>query len=80
MVHESEQDRQAREARATLDTLSRGSGSVFDSAMQRGAGHFSASDAPQEDGVEVWGRRVGRALGLVFLVVLVINLATGWFF
>jgi hypothetical protein len=37
-----------------------------------------AGEAP--DAVEIWAKRIGRALGLVFLVVLAINLFTGWFF
>ncbi|MDB5649164.1 MAG: hypothetical protein JWL62_684 [Hyphomicrobiales bacterium] len=73
-------DREAREARATLAGLSRAPGSVFDSAMQRGADHFAARDAAPEDGIELWGRRIGRALGLIFLLVLAVNLVTGWFF
>lgn len=32
------------------------------------------------DPAEMWGRRVGRALGYGLLVVLIVNLFTGWFF
>ncbi|MDB5509172.1 MAG: hypothetical protein JWL93_1641 [Hyphomicrobiales bacterium] len=78
MSHDPDAD--AREARRSLDAMGRSSHGVFDSALHRGVDHFAGRDAPAEDRVEVWGRRLGRALGLVFLVVLVVNLATGWFF
>jgi len=32
------------------------------------------------DAVEIWARRIGRTLGFLFLVMLALNLATGWFF
>ena len=32
------------------------------------------------DKVEIWARRIGRTLGFIFLAVLALNLATGWFF
>lgn len=34
----------------------------------------------KNDPVEVWAKRVGRILGYGLLVVLVVNLFTGWFF
>ena len=39
-----------------------------------------AADADRADPIEVWGRRVGRGLGFVAVVLLVINLFTHWFF
>ena len=38
------------------------------------AAHFSAADAPAEDGVEVWGRRIGRGLALAAALALVVHL------
>ncbi|MDH7799450.1 MULTISPECIES: hypothetical protein [unclassified Beijerinckia] len=32
------------------------------------------------DRIEFWAKRTGRIIGLILLVVLTINLATGWFF
>ncbi|MBX9739387.1 MAG: hypothetical protein K2X62_04920 [Beijerinckiaceae bacterium] len=72
--------RRALDARRTLEEMSSASGGVFESALQRGADHFAGRDAPAEDRVEVWGRRIGRLLGLAFLILLLVNLATGWFF
>jgi hypothetical protein len=34
----------------------------------------------ERDPVEVWAKRVGRALGYGLLALLALNLATGWFF
>lgn len=36
--------------------------------------HFGGADADPDDRVEVWGRRIGRTLGLVFAVLLVVHL------
>lgn len=40
--------------------------------------NVSPSD-PDEDGAERWGRRIGRALGYVFALLLLLNLFTHWF-
>ena len=34
----------------------------------------------ESDPVEVWAKRVGRIVGYALLVVLIVNLFTGWFF
>lgn len=34
----------------------------------------------ENDPVEVWAKRVGRIVGYALLVVLIVNLFTGWFF
>lgn len=36
--------------------------------------HFSAADAAAEDGIEVWGRRIGRGLALVAAAALIVHL------
>lgn len=45
-------------------------------AGDRVGAHFSASDAGTEDGADVWGRRIGRALALVVAAYLVFDLVT----
>ena len=35
---------------------------------------------PSGDAAEIWGRRVGRVLGYALLLLLIVNLFTGWFF
>lgn len=36
--------------------------------------HFGGSDADPDDRVEVWGRRIGRGLGLLFALFLAVHL------
>ncbi|WP_244644024.1 hypothetical protein [Alsobacter metallidurans] len=51
---------------------------MLSSAMARAARHFGAADAPAEDRVEVWGKRIARALALLFVLYLLGDL-TGAF-
>lgn len=77
-----EDDARAREARRVLDrvdreteTLGRSSGAKIG---QRMADHFAGRDAEgagpngETDPVEVWGKRIGRALAVPFFVFLVV--------
>lgn len=78
-------DRQrAEQARRALERVEQDSTPLLGSAMRRAADHFSAQDAKGEglgeDRIEVWGRRIGRGLGAVFFLVLIVNLFTRWFF
>lgn len=72
------------EARKDLERVAEQGEIVGTSSMARAAsrarGHFAGADAAGEglehDPVEVWGRRVGRLLGLAFFLFLVWWLAT----
>lgn len=71
----NDQEREAREAleRVQRDTETLGSSAL--ARMGRRAGdHFGAKDAMDPNGetdpVELWGRRIGRALSLVGVVIL----------
>lgn len=79
-----EDARRAEQSREALSRLEQESTPLLGSAMRRAADHFVARDADRDgvanDWAEVWGRRIGRALGAVFFVVLLVNLFTGWFF
>jgi hypothetical protein len=44
------------------------------------AGPDPAAPDGDRDWPEVWGRWVGRLLGALFLILLIVNLLTGWFF
>ncbi len=78
---EQRDEQQRREALATLASL-RDSDTFASSTLARTArratDHFSARDAVTEDGsvdrIELWGRRIGRALSLVGLIALAIYL------
>jgi hypothetical protein len=67
-----------REALDALDKLKRDraplAGSGLAEAARRAARHFAAADAVGPDGtrdpIELWGRRIGRALSLLALIAL----------
>ena len=44
------------------------------SSMQRAADHLSGADAPENDPVEKWGRRIGRTLGVIVAIYLAFQL------
>lgn len=60
-----------REAREALDRVKRESEAVGSSALARAVQHFGGKDAPPDDAIEIWGRRIGRGLSLVFALYLV---------
>jgi len=60
----------AAEAKAALERAKRDSESLLGSSMGRAAEHFSGADAPEGDRIELWGRRIGRFLSLISVVVL----------
>lgn len=76
-MNEQEREREAREA---LERVKRDSESLGSSALARmsrqAQEHFSARDAVGMDGdggtdpIELWGRRIGRGLSLVGVVIL----------
>ena len=78
-------DERRREALRTLDTL-RESDTFATSALARTArragDHFAAKDAMKDalapdgsvDRIELWGRRIGRALSLIGFIALAIYL------
>jgi hypothetical protein len=68
---------QRREALATLRTLGERdtfATSALARTAQRATDHFAAKDAGSEDRIELWGRRIGRALSLAGFVALAIYL------
>jgi hypothetical protein len=73
-VTETAREREAREAleRVARDSETIG-GTSFGRLGRRVGDHFAAKDALAEAGsdpVELWGRRIGRALSLIGVVVL----------
>jgi hypothetical protein len=71
----NDREREAREAleRVQRDTETLGSSAL--ARMGRRAGdHFAAKDAMDPDGgadpIELWGRRIGRILSLIGVVIL----------
>jgi tetrahydromethanopterin S-methyltransferase subunit G len=76
----SDRDRDAREAREALERVQRDTETLGSSALarmgQRAGEHFGARDAIGSaegggtDPVELWGRRIGRMLSLIGVVIL----------
>ena len=70
----------AQDAREILSRADRDSADVFSTHLEKATAHFTASSEPSADKVELWAKRTGRILGFILLIVLAVNLATGWFF
>jgi hypothetical protein len=70
--------REASEAREALERVQRDTETLGSSALarmgRRAGDHFGARDAMDPDGgtdpIELWGRRIGRALSLIGVVIL----------
>ncbi len=63
------------EARKDLERIGDQSEVIGTSSLVRTANrardHFGGADAPQDDAAELWGRRVGRGLSVVFVIFLI---------
>jgi hypothetical protein len=73
----NDQDSEHRaESRRILDRVSReaqsGGHSAIDRATRRARDHVTAADVDRDDWVEYWGTRIGRTLGLLLLVGLIV--------
>ncbi|MBC2887375.1 hypothetical protein H7Q97_18505 [Ochrobactrum sp. CM-21-5] len=63
------------EARRILDRLEReqtGAEGIVRRGLTRTASHLSASDAPKNDRIELWATRIGRVLGLLITLAVII--------
>jgi len=63
------------QARRDLERIGDQSEVIGTSSLVRTANrardHFGGTDGPQDDAAEVWGRRVGRGLSVVFVIFLI---------
>lgn len=66
----------AVESRRILDRVAREAGSgetpFVSRAARRARDHFAAADADPDDGIEYWGTRIGRVLGLAICAGLLV--------
>jgi len=77
------QEKIAEEARRDLERIGEQGEVVGTSAMARAArasleragNHLGAADAPADDPIEIWGTRIGRGLGVVFFIGLLVYMA-----
>lgn len=71
-------DERQKEAQRILDRVARDNEGVGTSSMARVAdkvsGHFAANENPEDDQIEIMGKRIGRALSAIAVVILVIYL------
>jgi hypothetical protein len=63
-------DAREAEAKAALERVKRDQEGILGSSMARAADHFAGKDAPPDDAAELWGRRIGRTLSLIGVIVL----------
>lgn len=68
-------DREAQRILNRVQQESDPSGSLAARATKKMREHVAAGDADHSDWIELWGTRIGRVLGLVLLVVLLVSLA-----
>ena len=72
------------EAQRILDRVSEESETIGRSSMRRVAeslsGHLGANDVKDDSWAEIWGTRIGRGLGLIFVVVLIFYLMQTYVF
>jgi len=75
---EERDEERRRAALRDLDRAERESEVLLSGAVKRAAerarDHFAAAEAQGRDPIEIWGRRIGRALSLVAFVALVLYL------
>lgn len=75
MAEDKDSERKA-ESRRILERVSHetesGGRSAVDRAAQRARDHVTAADVDRDDWVEYWGTRIGRTLGALLLVGLIV--------
>ena len=63
------------EARRILDRLEReqtGAEGIVRRGFSRTAHHLAATDAPENDPIELWATRVGRGLGFLITLAIIV--------
>lgn len=67
-------DDSQEESRRILERAHRESESIGTSSMARTANrvaeHFKGGEDPKDDNIEIWGKRIGRGLGLIAVIAL----------
>ncbi len=75
--HQTDAEREA-EAKRILERIEQDAETVGTSSMRRVAErvkkHVSADDKDDNAWAELWGTRIGRGLGIIFAIVLIIYL------
>ncbi len=78
--HVSPETEDQAEARRILERVARDSETIGASSMARVANrvseHFRGADNPEDDAIEVWGKRIGRLLALLVFAYLAYHVLT----
>lgn len=78
MAKKQSHDQQAEEAKRILERVQQESETVGTSSMRRTVNnitsHMKAEDADENEWAELWGKRIGRGLAVIFFIGLVIHL------
>lgn len=76
--HQTCEAARQREARLALDRVGAETETIGTSQLARAGqharDHFSGADAPENDPVEQWGRRIGRILSIIAVLCLAVYL------
>jgi hypothetical protein len=75
MTTEQPAEPPVRKAHAVLERVSRETLDPPERPPERREGQVAVTDK-----IEQWGRRIGRTLGLIFAILLIINLVKHWVF
>ncbi|MBV9636607.1 MAG: hypothetical protein JOZ40_18460, partial [Methylobacteriaceae bacterium] len=71
-------------ARSVIERVERETAGLFGGFRRAAASRRASGDGAREragpDPIEAWGRRVGRALGLLAAILLAVNLFTHFLF
>ena len=68
-----------RESRQIIDRAAAESGGFADSLFVRAVGAVWPQPSPADDAAELWGRRIGRSLGVIAAILLIVDLLFRWF-
>ncbi|TGQ43896.1 MULTISPECIES: hypothetical protein [unclassified Mesorhizobium] len=71
--HDSDSDSESRRIIERVERETGPGGTSFVARIAKGArDHATAADADRSDPIEIWGTRIGRALGLLIAIGLLI--------
>lgn len=84
MVKKPNLNNNEAEAKRILERVAQESETIGTSSVKRVAErvkhHLSAQDSDENQWAELWGKRIGRTLGAIFVVVLIIHLLRTYIF
>jgi hypothetical protein len=69
MPVKDERDRSG-ESRRIIERAERDAQNLFTASIRRAGRHFAAAEVDPSDKVELWGRRIGRGLSLLGVIIL----------